>query len=212
MSSVEEVFKILSTDEKFIDRVKTSLDNIMKDEKIDQYDAPELVFLIIDSYNQMSNLHLTYEDLPVLIKMLYTFLIEKFNLIHEDKRADFERLLDVSIKLVMLQPKVKKQVSKCLGLFSCFSSNKSEPTKPVVEDKKSEPTKPVEQSVYVELKSEVHVEPEPNEPEAEPNEPEAEPNEPEPESETTKLVQQTEPVQQTEESEQDRINVSVNSI
>lgn len=144
MSSVEEVFRILSTDEKFIVRVKESLDNIMKDGKIDQYDAPELVFLITDSYNQTSNLHITYEDLPVLIKMLYTFIIEKFDLIPVDKRADFEKLIDVAIKLVMLQPKVEKQVSKCLGLFSCFKSNKTEVSKPVVEDKKSETIKPVE--------------------------------------------------------------------
>jgi len=123
MVSVEEVFKILSADEKFIARVKTSLNNIMKDGKIDQYDAPELVFLITDSYNEMSNLKLTYGDLPVLIKMLYTFIVEKFDLIPADKRADFDRLVDVAIKLVMLQPKVEQQVTKCLGWFSCFKSN-----------------------------------------------------------------------------------------
>ncbi len=120
MPSVEEVFKILSADEKFIARVKTSLDNIMKDGKIDQYDAPELVFLITDAYNEMSNLHLTYEDLPVLIKMLYGFIVDKFDLIPNDKRADFEKLVDVAVKLVMLQPKVEVQVNKCLGWFSCF--------------------------------------------------------------------------------------------
>ena len=128
MPSVEEVFKILSTDEKFIARVKESINNIMKDGKIDQYDAPELVFLITDAYNEMSNLKLTYEDLPVLIKMLYAFIVEKFDLIPVDKREDFARLVDVAIKLVMLQPKVEQQVSKCLSWFSCFKPNSSNVT------------------------------------------------------------------------------------
>lgn len=144
MPSVEEVFKILSADEKFIARVKTSLNNVMKDGKIDQYDAPELVFLITDAYNEMSNLKLTYEDLPVLIKMLYNFIVEKFDLIPVDKRADFERLIDVAIKLVMLQPKVEQQVSNCLGWFSCFkkSATKPEEYKPVEKQESKEESKP----------------------------------------------------------------------
>lgn len=146
MPSVEEVFKILSADEKFIASVKTSLNNIMKDGKIDQYDTPELVFLITDAYNEMSNLHLAYEDLPILIKMLYNFIIEKFNLIPEDKKADFERLVDVAIKLVMLQPKVEQQVSGCLKWFGCLKSKISTTTyKPV--ESKSQPESPkVEQT------------------------------------------------------------------
>ena len=144
MPSVEEVFKILSADEKFIARVKISLNNIMKDGKIDQYDTPELVFLITDAYNEMSNLRLTYEDLPVLIKMLYTFIIEKFNLIPEDKKADFERLVDIAIKLVMLQPRVEQQVSGCLKWFSCSKSNTSKPAEvPVTKPAEVPVTKPV---------------------------------------------------------------------
>jgi hypothetical protein len=145
MPSVEEVFKILSTDEKFIARVKTSLDNIMKDGKIDQYDTPELVFLITDAYNEMSNLHLAYGDLPVLIKMLYTFIIEKFNLIPEDKKADFERLVDVAIKLVMLQPRVEQQVSGCLKWFGCLKSNATKSVEaPVTKPAEVPVTKPVD--------------------------------------------------------------------
>ncbi len=129
MPSVEEVFKVLSADEKFIARVKLSLTNVMKDGKIDQYDAPELVFLITDAYNEMSNLRLTYEELPVLIKMLYNFMIEKFDLIPMDKREDFSRLVDIAIKLVMIQPKVEQQVTKCMSWFSCFKASKS--TQPI---------------------------------------------------------------------------------
>ena len=161
MPSVEEVFKILSADEKFIACVKTSLNNIMKDGKIDQYDTPELVFLITDAYNEMSNLHLTYEDLPVLIKMLYTFIIEKFNLIPEDKKADFERLVDIAIKLVMLQPRVEQQVSGCLKWFSCLKSksNTAKPAEvPVTKPAEVPVTKPAEVPVTKPAEAEVEVE------------------------------------------------------
>ena len=157
MPSVEEVFKILSADEKFIARAKTSLNNIMKDGKIDQYDAPELVFLITDAYNEMSNLHLTYEDLPVLIKMLYGFIVDKFDLIPNDKKADFEKLVDVAVKLVMLQPKVEIQVNRCLGWFSCFKSRATtEQTKPDAykQVEKQEPKEETKTETEMAVKSE----------------------------------------------------------
>jgi len=149
MPSVEEVFKVLSADEKFVARVKSSVDNVMKDGKIDQYDAPELVFLITDAYNEMSNMHLTYEELPILIKMLYNFIVEKFNLIPEDKKADFERLVDMAIKLVMLQPKVEKQVTKCMSWFACFKSNTKNSTEKTNVEPAAEPLKQSEINVEV---------------------------------------------------------------
>ena len=83
-ASVQDVFNILSTDPKFITRLETSINNIMKDGKVDQYDVPEIVFIITDSYNQMSSLRLSSEDLPKLFKMIYSFIINNnFNFIHK---------------------------------------------------------------------------------------------------------------------------------
>lgn len=152
MNSVEEVFKILSVDPKFIERVKISLDNIMRDGKVDQFDAPEIIFLITDAYIQIATLHLSVTELPILIKMLYTFIVEKFDIIPVDKREDFNTLVDVSIKLVMLQPNFNanddKKINKCVSWFKCFQQPttqlNSTPLDAMVAGASNLETKPVE--------------------------------------------------------------------
>ena len=119
--TVQDVFNLLSADPKFISRLETSINNIMKDGKIDQYDVPEIVFIITDAYNQMSIFRLTSEDLPKLFKMIYSFIVDKLNLIPEDKKLEFERLVDSALKLVMMQPVVNQAVTSCFAkIFPCF--------------------------------------------------------------------------------------------
>lgn len=126
--NVQDVFNLLSADPKFITRLESSINNIMKDGKIDQNDVPELIFIITDAYNEMSRFRLTYDDLPKLIKMVYSFMVEKLNLIPEDKRPDFERLVDSALRLVMIQPIVNKAVTSCFAkIFPCCFRIQTEP-------------------------------------------------------------------------------------
>ena len=126
--TVQDVFNLLSADPKFISRLETSINNIMKDGKVDQYDVPEIVFIITDSYNQLSKFRLTSEDLPKLFKMIYSFIVDKLNLIPEDKKPEFERLVDSALKLVMMQPVVNQVVTSCFAkIFPCFFRTQSEP-------------------------------------------------------------------------------------
>jgi hypothetical protein len=117
---VTQALDILIKDPNFIKELETSVQNILKDGKIDQYDIPELVFLITNAYNSMRQIRVEYSDLPLLIKLLYNFMVDKLNLIPVDKRPEFERLVDSAIKLVMLQPAISKGINSCLSkLFSC---------------------------------------------------------------------------------------------
>ena len=126
--TVQDVFNLLSADPKFIERVDQSIKNIMKDGKVDQYDVPEIVFIITDAYNQMSRFRLTSEDLPKLFKMIYSFIVDKLNLIPEDKKPEFERLVDSALKLVMMQPVVNQAVTSCFSkIFPCFFRTQTEP-------------------------------------------------------------------------------------
>lgn len=98
--------------------IKTSIDNIMKDGKIDQYDIPEILFLITDIMNNSSvvNTKLTAENLASLIKELYKFIEKQYNLVpDESQKAGFERLIDSCIKLILFQPKVKAAVKNRLN-------------------------------------------------------------------------------------------------
>jgi hypothetical protein len=98
--------------------IKTSIDNIMRDGKVDQYDIPEILFLITEIVNNSSVItaKLTPENLALLIKEIYKFIEKQYNLVpDENQKAGFERLVDSCIKLVLFQPKVKTAVKNCLS-------------------------------------------------------------------------------------------------
>ena len=105
-------------DDKTSERIKTSIDNIMRDGKIDNYDIPEILFIITDIINNTNvNTKLTPENLASLIKELYKFIEKQYNLVpDENQKAGFERLIDSCIKLILFQPKVKKVITNCFGL------------------------------------------------------------------------------------------------
>lgn len=120
---VYQALQLLVTDPQFINDLETSVKNIMKDNKVDQYDIPEIVFLITNICNQRNKLKLSSDDLPLLIKLIYNYVVEKLNLIPNDRRADFERLLESTLKLVMMQPVVSKTVNSCFSkVFKCCGS------------------------------------------------------------------------------------------
>ena len=99
-------------------RIKTSVDNIMRDGKIDQYDIPEILFVITDIMNNSSvvNTNLTADNLASLIKELYKFIEKQYNLVPDESQKDgFDRLIDLCIKLVLFQPKVKSELKNCLN-------------------------------------------------------------------------------------------------
>lgn len=122
MNSVrlDQVFKLLTGNEHFINEMKTSIGLIVKDGKIDSHDIPEIVYLATKAYNEVQNTEVTEDELPVLLKMVITFLINKLDLIPEniERQLDLEKMVDVSIQLLLVQPKVKK--CYLAHLCSCF--------------------------------------------------------------------------------------------
>jgi len=117
--NVEALFKAITTDSSFLARVKISVDKIMHDGKVDQYDIPEIVFVISETVNSLPTFQVTSEVVPVLIKMLYNFIVDTYNLVPADKKADFERMVDSSLRLLMLQPKIKEGLNSCFAFLSC---------------------------------------------------------------------------------------------
>ncbi len=118
-TNIQDIFTVLSTDVKVISALEASLDTIMKDGVINQYDIPEFIFMISSLLNSTDKLKISSDNYGLLIKMLYNFIVNKYNLIPEINRPDFERLTDMAIKLVLLQPKVTKTFN---NIFSCCSN------------------------------------------------------------------------------------------
>ena len=109
----------LTADEKFLAKVKASVDKILKDGKVDQSDIPELVFIISETVSTLGSHDLTVDMVPLVIKMVYKFIVDKYNLVPEEKKADFERIVDSSLRLLMFQPNVRKGLNSCFAFLTC---------------------------------------------------------------------------------------------
>jgi hypothetical protein len=105
-------------DDKASTFIKNSIDSIMRDGKINQYDIPEIIFLITEIMSNISviNTKLTAENSASLIKEVYKFIEKQYNLVpDESQKAGFDRLVDSCIKLVLFQPKVKNTIKNYLN-------------------------------------------------------------------------------------------------
>ena len=104
----------------FVNKIDISVKKILKDGKVDQYDIPELVFLITDLSVTTNHVQLSQEELVTAINGLYEYIMSHYNLFpdNEEQKNSFKKLFDMSVKLVLFQPNVKSCYNK---FFSCFS-------------------------------------------------------------------------------------------
>ena len=84
---------------------------------------PLLVLSITNAYNSytisMRSRKLTVDDMQVLIERVYNYLVEKYDLIAVPDRLAMYNLFDLSLKLCLATPNIKKEVNSCLKFFSC---------------------------------------------------------------------------------------------
>lgn len=110
--NLSNVAKILIKNPKFIKTVEGNIKFIMKDGKVDIHDIPEIISIVTESYNNISKIKLTYEQLPEILSEIIDFIFTKYDVIPDDQEEKFKKMIDMVIKLVMLQPKVKKGCMK----------------------------------------------------------------------------------------------------
>ena len=123
------VFDVLKNNSDFVKNVDESIKKILKDDKIDTGDIPEIIYTITQSYNAYTTIKISQDDLPTFIKLIIQEIIKKKNLIPQDKMADFDKYVDMALKLVMIQPRVHDKVESCFACLSClpcFESKKYE--------------------------------------------------------------------------------------
>ena len=84
---------------------------------------PLLVLSIIATYNSYTTATrahvLTVDDIQVLLEKVYNYLVDKYNLIDVPNRLSMYNLFELSLKLCLTTPNIKKDVSSCLKFFKC---------------------------------------------------------------------------------------------
>ena len=119
-SPIDKAISTLCSDENFLNDAKESIKDILSDGKIDISDIPELILLVVNTYNNRGDISLTYNELPDLIHGVTQHFLDQENLIPEDKKDDFEKIMKAAIKLVLVQPKIKNCCKKTFGCLPCF--------------------------------------------------------------------------------------------
>lgn len=115
---VKDIAEAILKDPTFVDDVKNSLDRILLDGKIDMSDVPEMVLLVTLGYNKSKTFTVTQAELPELLTTISHLLIEKYDLVPDELREQFNKILQSSISLILLSPHVQASCSSC---FPCFS-------------------------------------------------------------------------------------------
>ena len=110
---VNEMIKLILDDPIFITKVENSIKSIVKDNKVEQSDIPEFVFLIMEAYNSLPKAKLTKEEIPQFISFVYNYFIP------EEERAKHESLIASSIKLVLMTPQLKITTNRAFRCLIC---------------------------------------------------------------------------------------------
>ena len=121
---VDKIVAELTNDPKFLSRVDESVKKMLQDGKLDSSDVPELVFLIMDTYNTVGNVRVSKELLEEFVKQVFKFIVEKYNLLPQDKMTEYESMIVSSVKLVLLTPSVDSALKsfgeKLKKFFKCW--------------------------------------------------------------------------------------------
>lgn len=104
----------------FMQEIDRSMKNIMRDNKIDQNDIPELI-LLMTTLITSNNIKMTPADLEKSLNELYKYIMDHYKLYPDDaiQQESFNRLFATCIKLVLLQPELK---AKCNKFLPCLCS------------------------------------------------------------------------------------------
>jgi len=85
---------------------------------------PLLIMSMITTYNTYTTFTpahtLTTDDIQVLLERVYSYLVDKYNLIDVADRLAMYTLFEASLTLCLAIPNVKKEANSCLKFFKCF--------------------------------------------------------------------------------------------
>jgi len=113
------------------ERLKTSvtqkIESIMQDGKVDTSDIPDILSIVVECTDNLGALHLSYTELVEVLEEIIMYILEHHKVIPDDKKQEFTKMIHGSIKLVLLQPKIKSCIlsgwTRLKSLFCCSSSS-----------------------------------------------------------------------------------------
>jgi hypothetical protein len=114
-------------DEQLRKNIILHLESVMKDGKVDISDIPDIMLIVMECTNNLDKFSLSYDELVCVLEEVIVFILDEAELVQDEKREDFTRMIKSTIKLVLLQPKIKSTLSnlwnKVKNLLCCGKNN-----------------------------------------------------------------------------------------
>lgn len=121
---VSTFVQALVDDPKFIKEIENNIKNIMEDGKVNMADIPEIIEMATNCYNNISKVHLTYDELPEILTEIINYILDTYELVPDEEEEQFRKIVDMGVKLIMLKPAVKKGCLKVWNKLSCKKQKK----------------------------------------------------------------------------------------
>lgn len=115
--SIENIVSKLLGNPRFVQEIRIGIDDILSDGKIDAADIPTFVIILTIALEHVNDLKIEEKNIPEVLLMVTNMICDKFGLIPEDKKEEFERGLKASLTLLFFQPNIKSLVTSCCGCF-----------------------------------------------------------------------------------------------
>ena len=97
--TLTDIFNNITTNPAFNTEIENFLLPIVNNSKMTTADIPQLVLFTMDVVDNMGSFNLSTATLPVLIKMIYEYLVNKYNLFTLEERPVFESMFLASVNL-----------------------------------------------------------------------------------------------------------------
>ena len=134
VDKIKELFAKIINNKEFIRIIDEQINNIMKDKTIDHNDIPSIIYIIVETINNINGISITInsDDIKKLILLIIDFIMSKYSIIpSENNKELYDNIINLSIKLLMIEFKLHKQyVFKFIDFFkscpkrSSFFTNK----------------------------------------------------------------------------------------
>ena len=114
-----KILQTLINDPTFLKSVEEKLNSIMADGKVDATDIPEITLLVVDCVSNLKQFKLTVDELPSVIEEILLYIFDKYDVIPDEQEEKFKNMINVVLKLVLLQPRIKKTIKKIFTKLNC---------------------------------------------------------------------------------------------
>jgi hypothetical protein len=117
--TLTDIFNVIITNPVFTREIEVFIKSLqVTGGKLTTANIPILLLLLTDLIDNTGNFNLSTASLPVLIKMIYEYLVNRYDLIPLTDRAVCEEMFLCSMNLLLRVP-VKKIKNRLVKLFSC---------------------------------------------------------------------------------------------